>query len=54
MDKIEIRIIKNAAKNTSFKECKECKYFSLVDKRPACSFDGTTVDDCQLASKPIN
>ncbi len=54
MTKQEVIILKNVAKQASFKHCKECVNFQLVDGKPNCNFQGETLDECRLAHLDIN
>lgn len=56
MNKIEVLIIKNAAKNVNFKACKQCKHYQHNDGKPHCSIEPnqSLIDDCSLAQQEIS
>lgn len=53
MTKQEQAILKNVAKNSCFRYCKECLHFRLTESKPTCNYVGETLEDCRLTQIDI-
>lgn len=41
------------SEDVNIKDCKECKFFILENKKPVCKFDSTNHEECNLVVKAL-
>lgn len=53
MNNQDLSILQVATKQVSFKNCKECEHFKLINSKSTCDFQGETLEDCRLTQIDI-